>query len=205
MDQITTKTKPKRSHLISKGKLWIFLLGISLVATSCAPKKQGVRAQVKTTGTPLNPGTSAVADQQATAQNAIYKISSISYPESTGSGVVVNSDLLTPSNQYLPISTSHENGQLDSSGIFNDTSRGLQVYVNARCSDSECTKYLLLVTVVRNNQAVYQSGAISYKEDCNFYYVSNTSTTGQMHQSMDSFSAAFAMVQPSGDSTSCLQ
>jgi hypothetical protein len=200
MDQIRTKT-----GYVKRSTQWLVLLSLSLVAFSCAPKKQGVRAQVKTTGTPLSPGTSAVADQQATAQNAIYKISSISLPESTGAGVVVNSDLLTPNNQYLPISTAHEKGQLDSQGIFNDTSRGLQVYVNARCSDSECTKYLLLVTVVRNNQAVYQSGAISYKDDCNFYYVSNTSTTGQMHQSMDSFSSTFANVQPSGDSTSCLQ
>jgi hypothetical protein len=199
MDQIKTKTNLKRSTQ------WLILLSLSLVAFSCAPKKQGVRAQAKTTGTPLNPGTSAVADQQAVAQNAIYKISSISFPEASDFGVVVNSELLTPNNQYLPISTSHENGQLDSQGIFNDTSRGLQVYVNARCSDSECTKYLLLVTVVRNNQAVYQSGAISFKDDCNFYYVSNTSTTGSMHQSMDSFSSAFAGVRPSGDTTSCLQ
>lgn len=199
MDQIKTKKRFKRSTQ------WFVLLSLSLVAFSCAPKKQGVRAQIKTSGTPLNPGNSAVADQQATAQNAIYKISSISLPESTGVGVIVNSDLLTPNNQYLPISTSHENGQLDSQGIFNDTSRGLQVYVNARCSDSECVKYLLLVTVVRNNQAVYQSGAISYKDDCNFYYVSNTASTGQMHQSMDSFSSAYAHVNPSGDSTSCLQ
>lgn len=186
-------------------KTWMTLLCVSFVAFSCAPKKQGVRTQVKTAATPLNSGTSAVADQQATAQNAIYKISTISVPESTDTGVVVNSDLLTPNSQYLPISTSHENGLLDSQGVFNDSARGLQVHVQARCSDSECTKYLLLVTVVRNNQAVYQSGAISYKDDCSFYYVSNTTTSGQMHQSLDSFSSAYANVQPTGDSTSCLQ
>ncbi len=158
MDQIKTKTHKRISIR------WIHrlaLISLSLVVFSCAPKKQGVRAQVKTAATPLNPGTSAVADQQAASQNAIYKISSISLPEINGSGVVINSDLLTPSGQYLPISTSHDIGQLDSQGVFTDSSRGLQVYVNARCSDSDCTKYLLLVTVVRNNQAVYQSGAIS--------------------------------------------
>lgn len=195
----------KTSKLMKRSARYIIILSLGLAAFSCAPKKQGVRAQVKTSATPLNPGTTAVADQQATAQNAIYKISSISQPEVAGSSVVVNSDLLNPSNQYLPISTSHENGRMDSQGVFNDSGRGLQVYVNARCSDADCTKYLLLVTVVRNNQAVYQSGAISYKDDCNFYYVSNTSSTGQMHQSMDSFSSAYAHVGPSGDSTSCLQ
>lgn len=183
---------------------WGLLLGFSFFAFSCAPKKQGVRAQVKTAATSLS-GNSAVADQQATAQNAIYKISTISLPVATDYGVTISADILTPNNQYLPISTSHENGQLDSQGSFTDSARGLQVLVNARCSDTECTKYLLLVTVVQNNYAIYQSGAISYKDDCNFYYVSNTSSTGQMYQSMDAFSSAFARVQPSGDSTSCLQ
>lgn len=199
MDQIKTNFRLKLSVK------WLTLLSISLVAFSCAPKKQGVRAKVKTTGTAINAGTTAFADQQATAQNAIYKISTISLPELIGGGITVNSDLLNPSNQYLPISTTHQNGQMDSQGVFNDTARGLQVHVHARCSDSECTKYLLMVTVVRNNQPVYQSGAISYKDDCSFYYVSNTTGTGQMHQSLDSFSSAYAHVPPTGDSTSCLQ
>lgn len=191
-----------KTNLFFKGLVAVTL---SLFVTSCAPKKQGVRATVKTAQTSLNPGGSAVADQQATALNAIYKINSISLPSATDYGVVINSDLLTPSNQYLPISTSHENGVLDSQGIFNDSSRGLQVYVNARCSDAECTKYLLLVTAVRNNQAVYQSGAVSYKEDCQFWSISNTSSTGQMYNSMDAFSSATSGVPPMGDSTSCLQ
>lgn len=199
MDQIKTNSRLKYSTK------WFVLLSLSFVAFSCAPKKQGVRAKVKTTGTPLNSGTSAVADQQAAAQNAIYKISAISLPEANGSEVVVNSDLLDPSNQYLPISTTHDSSRLDSQGVFNDSSRGLQVHVQSRCSDAECGKYLLLVTVVRNNQAVYQSGAISYKDDCSFYYVSNTNATGNMHQSIDSFSSAYAHVPPTGDSTSCLQ
>lgn len=184
---------------------WSLLLALGFAAISCAPKKQGVRASVKTGQTSLNPGTAAIAEQQATAQNAIYKIASVSLPSPTESGVVVNSDLLNPSNQYLPISTSHENGLLDSQGVFNDSSRGLMVYVNARCSDYDCNKYMLLVTVTRNNQAIFQSGAISYKEDCNFYTVSNTAQTGQMFQSMDAFASRYATLGPMGDSTSCLQ
>ena len=153
----------------------------------------------------LNPGNSGIADQQAAAQNAIYKIQTISLPDLTDSGATISSELLTPSNQYLPVTTTHGNGTLDSQGVFNDTSRGLQVHVNARCSDTECYKYLLMVTVVRNNQAIYQSAAISFKDDCNFYSISNTSSTGSMFQSMDAFSSRYASVQPMGDSTSCLQ
>lgn len=184
-----------------------FFVIFSLVVTgfSCAPKKSGVRASVKTGQTSLNAATSTVAEQQATAQNAIYKISTISLPTVTDAGITVASELLNPGNQYLPITTRHENGNLDSQGIFNDSARGLQVYVNSRCSDTDCYKYLLLVTVVRNNQAIFQSGAISFKEDCNFYSISIGTSTGQMFQSLNDFESRYSSTTPIGDSTSCLQ
>lgn len=184
---------------------WILLFGLSVLAFACAPKKQGVRASVKTGSTSLNPNSAAIAEQQAAAQNAIYKISTVSLPSATSYGVVVNSDLLNPSSQYLPISTTHSSGAMYTEGIFNDTSRNLQVHVNATCSDMDCTRYMLLVTTVRNNQAIFQSGAISYKDDCNFYSYSASNQAGQMFQSMDAFVSRYASLQPIGDSTSCLQ
>lgn len=184
---------------------WVLLISLSAVTLACAPKKQGVRAAVKTGQTSLNPGASAVAEQQASAQNAIYKIASVSLPSPTDYGVTISADLLTPNNQYLPITTSHESGRLDSEGVFNDSARGLLVYVNSRCSDYTCNKYMLLVTVTRNNQAIFQSGAISFQEDCNFYSIANTATTGQMFRSMDEFDSRYAGLSPIGDSTSCLQ
>jgi hypothetical protein len=178
---------------------------ISLVVFSCAPKKSGVRASVKSTQTNLNPAVSSVAEQQATAQNAIYKISSISIPTDTDAGVTVSSELLNPSNQYLPITTSHENGAMNSQGVFNDSARGLQVHVDARCSADGCYKYQLLVTVVRNNQAVFQSAAISFKNDCSFKSISVGSNAGQMFRSMDEFESKYSNVAPAEDIDSCLE
>ncbi len=186
----------------------LFKLAVSLIVTcsfSCAPKKSGVRATVKTGQTSLSAATSVPAEQQAAAQSSLYKISSISLPNATDAGVTIDSELLNPSNQYLPLTTRHENGILDSQGIFNDSARGLQVHVNSRCTDTGCTKYLLLVTVVRNNQAVFQSGAISFKEDCNFYSISVSTSSGQMFQSLNDFDSKYSNVSPIGDSTSCLQ
>jgi hypothetical protein len=184
----------------------IAMLGLFFfVALSCAPKKQGVRGQIKTGQTSLNPGNSAIAEQQAQAQNAMYKINTISYPTPSDYGVSIDSELLTPSSDYLPITTNHQSSQMDSQGTFSDSSRGLQVLVNSRCSDMDCTKYMLLVTVTRNNQAVFQSGAISYKDDCNFYSISNTADTGGMFQSLDAFASRWGSTPPMGDSTSCLQ
>ncbi len=182
------------------------ILALGLTAFSCAPKKQGVRATVKSGATSLNPTTSAVADQQAQAQNAIYKISTITVPQVVDGGVEITSELLTPNGQYLPITTTHSGARLDSQGVYNDSARGLQVLINARCSDVECVKYTLLVTVTRSNQAVYQSGAISFKDDCNFSSVANNSTTGSMFQSMDAFAnSSIANVSPKNDWASCQQ
>lgn len=194
---------PFKSHSKALQSITVFL--VCFGAFSCAPKKSGVRADVKTASTTLNPGTAAIAEQQAQAQNAMYKISSISLPHQSDIGATVDSELLNPSNQYLPVTTAHENGQMDSQGIFNDTQRGLQVHVQARCTDSVCTKYILLVTVVRNNQALFQSAAISFKDDCSFYTSSVSSGTGQMYQSLDGFASAYSSVQPRNDGDSCLQ
>ncbi len=182
------------------------VLFLSAFIFSCAPKKSsGVRAQVKSSQTNLNPAVSSAAEQQATLQNAVYKINTVSLPNLTGAGFTVNSELIDPSNQYLPVTTSHENGALDSQGVFTDSTRGLQVYVNARCSSDECFKYLLLVTVVRNNQAIFQTGAISYKNDCRFKSVSMGTNVGQMFQNMNDFESRYSNVMPDNDSESCLQ
>ena len=46
------------------------------------------------------------------------------------------------------------------------------VVVKAKCSGSGCLKYLLLVTVTKNNVAIFQSAAVSYKDDLKFYSLS---------------------------------
>jgi hypothetical protein len=156
----------------------LILLSAVIIAgfSSCSKKANGVRASVKSEQTNLNPSVSSQADQQAAAMNATYKIATISVPdESTNS---VNVELLNPSGQILPLTTTHANGKLISEGTYNDTQRGLQVVVQASCSADACYKYMIMVTVVRNNQALYQSIGISYKNDCKFNAVSASANVG---------------------------
>lgn len=171
---------------------------------SCSQKKaSGVRGQVKKNQAVINPTTSTQAQQQAAAADALYKINSISFPNATGSGHTVEVELLTPGNEYLPVTTSHENGNLDSQGIYNDTARGLKVYVQARCSTDDCFKYILLVTVTRNNQSVYQTGALSYSNDCKFNSISVSPNAGQMYQNLSTFEFSLQNIQPVNDIDSC--
>lgn len=182
----------------------ILMATLSLTAlSSCSQKSKGVRSQVKSTNTNLNPAVSSQADQQAAAQNANYKIYSVSLPNQTGTGYSVDVQLTDPSNQYLPLTTNHDGGNLDSQGIYTDSARGVQVYVQARCSSDECYKYTLLVTVVRNNQSLFQSAAISFKNDCQFNAISVGANSGQMFRSLDELESRYSNLQPRNDADSC--
>lgn len=164
----------------------LVLVLVTITSFSCAKKASGVRGQVKKSEyLNMNPGVSAQAEQQASVQNAVYKIASISTPNMTDAGLTVDFEMLTPSNQYLPVTTHHENS-LEAQGQYNDTQRGLQVIVSSRCSADDCSKYLLLITVTRNNTAVFQSAAVSYKDDCKFYSISVTNSF-QTLDALDSY------------------
>lgn len=178
MTQIKTKQKLKLAM--------ITLLFMS-VLSSCAKKDGGIRASVKTQQTNLNPTVSAQADQQAAAVNADYKISSIAIPTPTQTsiGFTVGVELQSPSGEIIPLTTRHENGTLDSEGVYTDSQRGLQIYVQARCSQDNCFKYTLVVTSLRNNQAIYQSAAISYSDDCKFNAVSASYSAGSFIQNLN--------------------
>lgn len=171
----------------NKSMKCILLVFISLsVLSSCAKKPSGVRATVKTEQTNLNPSVSAQADLQGASVNADYKISTIAIPTPTAAGHVVDVELLTPSGESLPLITHHENGIADSEGIYTDSQRGLQVKVQARCSQQDdCSKYTIIVTTFRDNQAIYQAAAISFKDDCKFNSVSASFNAGQFLQSLN--------------------
>lgn len=166
-------------------KIMMFLILTVSVFSSCAKKESGVRATVKSQQTNLNPTISAQADQQAASMNANYKIATVSIPEATEAGYAVNVELTTPSGEVLPLRTRHENGNTDSEGVYNDTQRGLQVHVLARCSQGDCYKYTLIVTTAKNNQAIYQALAISYKDDCKFNAVSASYSVGSFLMSLN--------------------
>lgn len=156
------------------------LLALSLFCLStfsCAKKASGVRGSVKKTESiSMNQPVSTQAEQQAAAQNSLYKIATISTPAPTDNGVSVDFEILTPLNQYLPVTTKFENGNLNSSGTYQDPTRGNQVRMDSRCSADGCSKYLLLVQVIRNGATIFQTAAVSYKTDCSFYTISVTNS-----------------------------
>ena len=162
--------------------LTITCLLLAMTSFSCAKKAAGVR-QKKTESVNMNQMVSTQSEQLAMNQTLLYKIATISQPEQTDSGVIVESDILTPANQYLPITTRHENGNLYSQGVYQDASKGAQVKIESRCTADDCSKYTMLVSVYRNNAVVFQNAAVSYKDDCKFYTVSTTNS----FQNLDAF------------------
>lgn len=188
---------------LKKYSFVLIALGLICSLSACSKKPTGIRAQVKTESDSLNPSVSAAADQQASALNADYSIYSISTPQQTSSGNIVELELRNPGGQFLPVITRHENGKLDSEGRYVDSQRGLEVWVQARCSSDNCTKYILLVTVVKNNQSVYQSLALSYKDDCKFTKVTSSGTIGTFYASLDAAasSAQISGIAPKNDCT----
>lgn len=193
----------------SKKDFGFILMAVFMVAlmSACSKKPTGIRAQVKTEADNLNPSVSAAADQQASALNANYSIYSISLPQQTSAGHVVELELRSPNGQYLPVTTRHENGRLDSEGRYVDSQRSLEVWVQARCSADNCSKYILLVTVVKNNQSVYQSLAISYASDCKFNLVTSSGTIGTFYSSLNAAagSSQVSSVFPKNDISTCSQ
>lgn len=165
-------------------KICFIAMTVLLFLTACSKKPSGIRAEVKNQRNDLNASASAQAEAQAANQNANYTILTLSIPTQTASGHTVNVELQTPDGKILPLTTHHENGYLDSQGNYTDSARGLMVNVQARCSSDNCYKYTLMVTAVRNNQMVFQSVALSYKDDCKFYSVSSSANVGSFYTSI---------------------
>lgn len=182
--------------------IWAAAFMCFLAFSSCAKKTNSVKSQVKTQQVSANPGTESQANLQAAAVSANYKIKSISLPNYSSSGYTVDVELQTPANQILPVTTRHENGLLDSQGVYNDTERNLQIYVQARCSSDECTKYIVVITAVRSNQAVYQTSAISYKTDCKFTTTAASTSVGQFYTNLNQAESGMN-VAPHNDISSC--
>ena len=169
-------------------KLFFFFMFIVVCAFSfsCAKKPSGVRAQVKkTAGTNLDTNVSTQSEQQARNQSLDYKIVTVSTPNSVDGGFTIDSDLQNPERQFIPITTRHENGTVYSKGSFNDSARGVTVQIEAECFGSDCYKYLLLISVKKNNQTVYQTAALSFKCDDTFYAISVAQGVASFFNSID--------------------
>ena len=178
---------------------------LALAVSSCAKQPKGVRAQVKTNTNDMSPSTTNQATQQAAAVNANYTISTLSLPEATQTGHVVNVELQMPNGSILPLTTRHENGNNFSEGVYNDTQLGNQVHIQANCSAGDCSKYLLLVTVYKSNQSVFQTFAISFKNDCKFNIASSSYATGSFFRDLTSAENRYMNIAPVNDIDSCTQ
>ena len=173
-------------------KLFTFFVFIVVCAFSfsCSKKPSGLRTQAKKTDSiNMNPVVSNQSEQQAQAQNIVYKIATVSFPEATENGLIIRSELLNPDNKYVPITTRHENGNLYAEGSFQDAARGVTVFIQSQCSGSECSKYLMLVTVTKNNKTLYQTAALSFSQDCHFYSISVANGVAQFFSNIEEFSS----------------
>lgn len=180
------------------------LIAISLFAIACAPKPAGVRAQIKTGQTNMDPAISSNSQQQANVQGTNYQIRSISLPSDVSGGQSVSVELVTPNNQYLPLTTQHVGGALEIEGNYPGATPGMQVNVQARCSADGCARYDFLLTVSKGGVRVFQTGAISYKQDCKFYTVSIGSNVAQLFPNLASFVSRYNPV-PADDGSTCTE
>ena len=118
---------------------------------------------------------------------------------------MVNVELQMPNGSILPLTTRHENGNNYSEGMYNDTQLGNQVHIQANCSAGDCSKYLLMVTVYKNNQSVFQTFAISYSNDCKFNLASTSYATGTFFRDLTSAENRYMSIGPVNDMATCTQ
>ena len=182
-------------------KILVLVMALASLG-ACSKPQRGTRAQTKTPNS-LNPASSSQATQQAAALNANFTLATISLPTDTGSGQTVNVELQIPSGQILPLTTRHENGNLVSDGVYTDAQSGSQLRIQSSCSRDNCSKYLILVTVFKSNQAVYQTFGISYREDCTFSVVSASSSVGSFFRDIYAAENQYSNIGPMNDIDSC--
>ena len=180
----------------------LFLAAIS----SCSKAPTGIRPQVKNQKNDMNLQQSTAAAQAAASINANYSIATIAIPENTDGGVAVRVELASPDGQYLPVRTVHEGNVTDSAGVYNDTQRGVQVQIESRCSNTvDCNKYMLLLTVLKDNTVVMQTFAISYRNDCRFKVVSSSAGNGNYFRDISAAEIQYSNVYEVGDIDTCSQ
>lgn len=165
---------------------YIFLIAVSF---SCAKKPETVRAVKKTEYIGMNPAVAAQSQAQESTKNFIYNIVTVSRPNATNGTFTVESEIQTPDNQYMPVTTTHDPSKNLSQGSFQDSARGAVVIVQAQCRGTQCEKYLLMVTVTKNGVSIYQSAAISYKDDAKFYFAAVAQGQGTFFQNLDELSS----------------
>lgn len=177
---------------------------ILVLAASCSKAPSGVRAKVKDQQNTIAPVQTSQATQQAAAVNANYTIATVSWPREENGSYAVDVELQMPgTGEYLPITTRHNYNSQFSQGTYNDASNNVQVLIQASCSTDACSKYILLVTVYRNSQALFQTFAISYATSCRFNVVSSSGNVGSFYSSLNVAENAHMNVGSENDINTC--
>lgn len=182
----------KHSTFIKKTGMGLVLALGMTVSFSCAKKPQGIRTVKQTRAQYIDNTMTPASINAANNQNALFNISVIelpSEPDSSGN-VVVKAEIVSPSGQYIPISTTHNNGS-DAYGVYTDTVSGIKLDIRARCVGSACDKYILMITEIKSQYAIHQMIAISYKSQDYFNLKHINHTQGYFYQTLDQAQSIF--------------
>lgn len=179
---------------LNKMIIYIVLAGVAFSGLACAKKQSKIRG-AKTNQQVMNPKITNDSILVAETQDISYMLNSVSTPEQNQNGSnTVTSEITTRSANYIPIYTTHIENQ-DSYGIYDDASQGTKLDIRARCLGSDCEKYALLITVVKNGYAYHQMAAISFKDDDFFYVEQRNYKVAQMYRNIDEVLAQNSQVQ----------
>ncbi len=150
---------------------------LTVFSFSCAKKATGVRTVRQTEGKVMNEAVNTPSANAGNAQNLLFLITVIDRPaldESDENTSIVNAEIKTPAGRFVPITTTHtlgaDNKYQDAGGIYNDPDSGAQLNIRARCLKEKCATYVLLITVIKNNQSIHQLLAISNSDQDFFNY-----------------------------------
>lgn len=165
---------------------------------SCAKKQSKIRG-AKTAQQVMNPQITNQSIQQADTQDISYTLNSVSIPVDNGNGTnTVTSEIVSRAVNYVPVDTTHSLNQ-DSYGFYDDSTQGTKLDIRARCLGEGCAKYVLLITVVKNDYAYHQMAAISFKDDDFFYSEQRNYKVATMYRSVDEVLAQHSDLQPGGN------
>ena len=93
---------------------------------------------------------------------------------------------------YLPITTDHSTSR-EAYGIYTDDKNGAQLEFRARCSDESCSKYTMLMTVVKGGNAYHQVAVVSYRNSCRFNVENiNAAVNSNLYRTLDAVETKFA-------------
>jgi hypothetical protein len=165
------------------------IMALGVFSVSCAKKATGVRTIKQSEGKVMNAAVNTPSANAGSSQGLLYAISVIDRPspdETDETTFVVTAEIRTPNGKYVPITTTHTQGQ-DVVGLYNDTDNGAQLDIRARCLKANCATYILLVTLIKNQHSVHQVLAISNSNEDYFHYenVNASVAAGYFYTSLD--------------------